>query len=69
MDLILVLKKILFLVNLNLICKRVHGNISSQTSCAGKLLLLPFTFADFYVCEIVNDKEISKHYTWRKMQI
>lgn len=37
MDLILVLKKILFLVNLNLICKRVHGNISSQTSCAGIL--------------------------------
>lgn len=69
MDLKVVLKKILILVNLNLIYEKVYGSLPSQTACAGKL----FFFLSLHIFAgsslSVNDKEITKHYTQPKMLI
>lgn len=68
MDLNVVLKKILILVNLNLIYEKVYGSLPSQTACAGKLFILFLhIFAGSSLS--VNDKEITKHYTQPKMLI
>lgn len=68
MDLKVVLKKILILVNLNLIYEKVYGSLPSQTACAGKLFFLSLhIFAGSSLS--VNDKEITKHYTQPKMLI
>lgn len=44
MDLKVVLKKILILVNLNLIYEKVYGSLPSQTACAGKFFFFLCTF-------------------------